>query len=211
MASEKKTKNDRLVIRLESEMRASLRERAGRLGLDEAAYVRMLIYADVNGLTAGPSSREPEYLGEYARGQSIGAVNAAPSGFGGSNPSLAHHSDEHEVEEVEIPPDPDGDPDLETLMGAGPSLLDEIAALTAMPRPVVPAHHDRPINRSGPRFQSRGFNSRNWGQAAFQGPGSLTRAVGVGEGTMGNFMGDGRGNVTRDNFGHFGFVGTRSR
>ena len=30
--------------------------------------------------------------GRYARGQSSGAVNAVPSGFGGSNPSPAHHA-----------------------------------------------------------------------------------------------------------------------
>ena len=31
-------------------------------------------------------------MGRYARGQSSGAVNAVPSGFGGSNPSPAHHA-----------------------------------------------------------------------------------------------------------------------
>jgi hypothetical protein len=103
---------------------------------------------------------------------------------------------------MDIPADPDGD--LESLMSAGPSLLDEIAALTATPRAPEPPAYARPR----PAFRSR---RSGWGQAAYYGPGSMTRAVGAGGELQGNMQGDGRGNVTRDNFVHFGAVGTRSR
>jgi hypothetical protein len=43
------TKSGRIVVRLESEMRAKPRERSAANGLDEAACVRMLIYRDING------------------------------------------------------------------------------------------------------------------------------------------------------------------
>lgn len=120
--------------------------------------------------------------------------------------------DQPQVEEMDIPPDPDGE-SLDALMTAGPSLLDEIAALTAMPRP-APSVPPRSPAYARPRPPSRGaqrFNNRDWGRTAMWGPGSMTRAVGAGGDLVGNAQGDGRGNVTRDNFAHFGAVGTRSR
>jgi hypothetical protein len=47
------TKADRIVVRLESEMRAKLHERASTLGLDDAAHVRMSIYANAKAVWRG--------------------------------------------------------------------------------------------------------------------------------------------------------------
>src|SRR5260370_1196445 len=43
-------KSDRIVVRLESEMWATLHAKASALGLGDAAFVRMLIYRDVSEL-----------------------------------------------------------------------------------------------------------------------------------------------------------------
>jgi hypothetical protein len=44
---------DRLTVRLDAEIRAKLHERASVLGLDDASFVRMLIYGAMNGERAG--------------------------------------------------------------------------------------------------------------------------------------------------------------
>lgn len=207
------TKNDRIVVRLESEMRARLHERASALGLDDAAYVRMLIYADANGGGFRELPASDQTIDTLA--ELIAARTPDDPGYRDPDPLP--------VEEMDIPADPDGEP---AAMGAGPSLLDEIAALTApstsaqgpqrQPAPrqrsYDPPAYDRPRPASRQRFNNRSFDQRSgWGRTAWSGPGSMTRAVGIGGELMGNAQGDGRGNVTRDNFAHLGAVGTRSR
>jgi hypothetical protein len=191
-------------------MHAKLQERAKALGLDEAVYVRMLIYADVNGVSPPRERRALPEVGMSPHPQA--------SGYYALDETEAHPEEPEPlpVEPIDVPIDPEP-------QEAQPSLLDEMDALLATPaappRPPMPRHmprfdgYDRGYgNAYG--IQRRGYGARGYGQPygqPFYGPGSMTRAVGVGEGTMGNFMGDGHGNVTRDNFGHFGFVGTRSR
>ena len=180
-------------------MRARLRQKAGANGLDEAAYVRMLIYRDLNGIAH-------EEAGQHG---AVGSrhLHAAPVNFD------ARETEEPEplpVEEMDIPADADGgEPGagLDELLGAGPSLLDEMLAMAApQPSPQMPAPARVPQRGYRPAYQ------RRMGVQPSAGPGSLTRAVGVNDQSIGaNNLGDGHGNVLRDNMRHFGIVGTRSR
>ncbi len=212
---QRKSKNDRLVVRLESEIRAFLREKASRLGLDEATYVRTLIYGDVNGVAPGYQRAEAHH-DDSAGVPSFRGGRQWPNTEAGqiartmtqTEPGDQSFDDGPQVEEMDVPADPDGD--LDSLMTAGPSLLDEMAALMDRREPPRPPVIDRRRQNVTP-FRSR-FANRNRGyQPDFWGPGSMTRAVGVGGELMGNMQGDGAGNVTRDNFAHLGAIGTRSR
>jgi hypothetical protein len=195
------TKSDRLVIRLTPDQRGRLRARAEELGLDEASLARMLIVTGLAG-AAMPNQASSHAADAWPD------IGARPYSL---TDAKSYVDDEPPpVEEMDIPADPDGDP---APAGPEPSLLDEIAALTATPRP-EPRQNAYPLPayvRSRPAHRAQRFNNRDWGPAAWSGPGSMTRAVGVGGELMGNMQGDGRGNVTRDNFAHFGAVGTRSR
>ena len=189
-------------------MQAKLHEKAKALGLDDAAYARMLIYADVNG------------MGGYASGQSSSAVNAVPSRFRGSNPSPAHRvapvadelpieelvdADEPRAEDMEMPADSDGEAALDELLSAGPSLLDDMIARAGA---VPAAQPGRQLATRGPRNYRQAPVAAPYGR-----PGSLTRPVGVNEMAVGSnsFGGGNTGNVLRDNMSHFGIVGTRAR
>src|SRR5215467_737751 len=62
----------------------------GREGVTRSgAPVARLAHTQEVGCSIRPSAT---IMGRYARGQSSGAVNAVPSGFGGSNPSPARHA-----------------------------------------------------------------------------------------------------------------------
>jgi ribosome modulation factor len=112
---------------------------------------------------------------------------------------------------MDIPADADGgNPGtLEDLLRAGPSILDEMMALSQpAPAPVSRANQIS-ANQRGYRAA---LSNRSRGVQPFAGPGSMTRAIGVNDWAIGtNTTGDGRGNVVRDNMRHFGIVGTRSR
>jgi hypothetical protein len=196
---------DRLTVRLDAEMRARLHERAGALGLDDAAFVRMLIYGEINGAgygthivgaaagTSGDSWTDSARLGDSLPVGDVGL------------------EDEPRAEDFEVEPDPDGgNPSLDQLLGAAPSLLDEMMAVAPAPqppvRPAAPTYRSA-LPQRGPRQPAR---PQVWG--AFGGVYSMTRPVGVNEYATGaNTTGDGRGNVLRDNMRHFGIAGTRAR
>jgi len=163
----------------------------------------MLIHADVNEVHRPAFAPAPASVLDGRR-----AYGVDPGLFVDHRGDLTEEPEPPPVEEIDVPADPDGD--LEPV-GARPSLLDEIAAL--MPSPRAPERQAPAYARhrpNGTQFRSR-FNNRDWGRTAWDGPGSMTRAVGVGGDLRGNQQGDGMGNVTRDNFAHFGAVGTRSR
>lgn len=108
------------------------------------------------------------------------------------------------VEEMDIPPDPDGgNPGaLDDLLRAGPSILDQMMSAPA-PAAAAPSYRQAAPQRT---YRS------NRGPQPVVGPGSLTRVVGVNDMAIGgNTLGDGRGNVLRENMRHFGIVGTRAR
>ncbi len=106
---------------------------------------------------------------------------------------------------MDIPADPDGgNPGtLDDLLRAGPSILDQMMSAT----PAQPA----PTYRQAATYRAP-MTNRNRGLQPIHGPGSMTRAVGVNDMAIGgNTLGDGRGNVMRENMRHFGIVGTRAR
>ena len=208
-------------MRLEPDVRAKLNERAKALGLDAAAYVRMLTYRDLNGPAeacpvprqASPSFRRPV--------PSAAPLSAAPEPEL-DEPELEDLVDENEprAEEMEIPADPDGGaPALDDVMAGASDLLDQMVALSEQSgrhgpessgegRRIQAAHAPRAPRQYQPRFGNR---NRRQVMPAY-GPGSATRVVGVNDQVAGqNQYGDPHGNVLRDNMQHLGLVGTRSR
>lgn len=197
-------KSDRIVTRLESEMRAKLHAKASAIGLDDAAYVRMLIYRDLNEIPLSPARQRPERK----------MVSEANWPKIGTSAPIEEETEPLLVEEMDIPADADGgDPGaLDELLGQSPSILDEMMALS-VPNP---AAHGAPARSSQSQtVTTRGYRaplSRRSGVQPVYGPGSKTRAIGVNDQAIGaNDFGDGRGNVLRENMRHFGIVGTRSR
>lgn len=193
-------KSDRITIRLDADMGARLSAKASALGLDDAAYARMLIYRDVNEIPL------PE-AGQWPGREMLPLMTEAKVGT--SAPTAEEQPEPLPVEEMDIPADPDDGAGLDDLLRAGPSLLDQMMAQTA----AAPA----PTNqRPGAALQQRTYRAplanRNRGLQPVYGPGSMTRAIGVNDMAIGaNNTGDGRGNVLRDNMRHFGITGTRSR
>lgn len=204
-------KQDRLTIRLDADIRAKLHAKAGELGLDDAAYARMVLYREINGAPYqaqhgqyarpvgphGPAGREDGFLARPDPGHSAGLDL-----WVGSPDGLSEVDDGLRAEEMDIPPDPDGGvPQLDAILGAAPSILDEMMA-SAMPQ-------------AAPTYRQQRQSSRSYRQRPAQplyGPGSMTRAIGVNDMAIGgNTYGDGTGNVMRDNMRHFGIVGTRAR
>lgn len=190
---------DRLTIRLDADMRAKLHERAGALGLDDAAFARMVLYGEINGglllprheNLAGAMPMAMPRVQHYGKDGDNTAV-VAPEDF----------SDEPRAEDFEVPPDADGGIPLDDLLGAGPSILDQMMAAAPAPqavaRPAAPTYRSA-LPQRGPRQQAR---PQVWG--AFGNAYSMTRPVGVNGTAIGeNAMGDGRGNVQRANMGHF--------
>lgn len=203
------TKATRIVIRLAAEDRDWIRSEAERIGVDSATLVRMLIRQARN----APGGLPVHYGDEVSEDQ-VRSIDAAVG-------------DEFETGDWETV---EQEQSLDSLMEAGPSLLDEAAA-EPEPAPLperAPAmipftfaaesryRFQRTPQRTTapqrPAPQRAGYAARqvNAPPGAFR-AGSMTRAVGVGDGTRGNVTGDGIGNVIRDNYAHFGFVGTRSR
>ena len=183
-------KGSRIVIRLDESLRVQLHNKASELGLDDAAYARMILHQAMNGAAHG-------VVQSPARD-----VRADSSGLGsrdriGNLPPI--EPDELEeldppVEEMDIPADEDPDPaTLQDLMTEGTPLLDQMLQQMAQPAmPKVP-------------MRSAGYRSRSRGPApAVMGPGSKTRAIGLNEQIIGgNQFGDARGNVLRENMRHF--------
>lgn len=208
-------KSDRIVTRLEHEARERLHAKASALGLDDAAYVRMLIYRDLNGLeaaavpAAGPPPREPEAIRGVARFRQPHAPRLPNSDqFIGAEKEVPEPLP---VEEMDIPADADdGDPGaLDELLAAGPSILDEMLAMNQPAPAPMPAQQ---APRNVPHRSYRPALSRRQGLQPAYGPGSMTRAIGVNDQSVGtNDFGDGVGNVLRDNMKHFGISGTRAR
>jgi hypothetical protein len=101
---------------------------------------------------------------------------------------------------------------LEELLQAGPSMLDQMLLARTQPRQDT---QNQPPPLMSTQRARQGYQaplSRRQGTMPSYGPGSRTRPVGVNDMAIGgNTMGDGRGNVLRDNMRHFGIVGSRSR
>ena len=200
-------------------MRAKLHERASGLGLEDAAFLRMLIFRELNG---GASNEQPALwpasrLQERAEDRlGIGDIDrrdlaaSEPDSAGASR--LAYDSRELEgageprAEDMEIPADPDGGGALGDLLASAPSILDEMIAASRPAESVLPATYRQPQ-----RAVQRGYGMRRGMQPPY-GPGSRTRAIGLNDMAIGaNDFGDGYGNVLRDNMRHFGITGTRAR
>lgn len=195
---------DRLTIRIDADMRAKLHERAGALGLDDAAYVRMLIYSEVNDGCARPGDSGAGDAAFFARPRPVAGRDVGYSGRdqGLSAEEAAIEADEPRAEEVDVPPDADGGIPLDALLGAGPSILDEMMAAGPAPQPV--ARPAAPTYRSALPQRAARQQSRPQVWGAFGNAYSMTRPVGVNGTAIGeNAMGDGRGNVQRANMGHF--------
>lgn len=190
-------------------MRAKLRAKAAAVGIDDdAVYLRMLIYRDVNGLEAAPLPREPEAIGAVATFRQPHAAPPASDHRERDEPEIP--ADEPRAEDMEMPADADeGAPaDLDELLAGAGSLLDEMLAQGGNAPPAVLDLARGPAPR-GYRTQ---LSNRDRGLVALAGPGSRTRPLGVNDQVVGaNNYGDGHRNVLRDNFGHFGFYGMRSR
>jgi hypothetical protein len=216
------TKADRIVVRLESEMRAKLREKASALGLDDAAYVRMLIYRDANELPGAGlklwdestrthrGTNPDQFLFEQLQ-PSHQLSGEVPHDALRGDEGAAEQPEPLPVEEMDIPADPDGgNPGaLGELLGASTSILDE---MMAMSRPAPEQPMQRQMPRQAQRTYRPALSNRNRGVQPMYGPGSLTRVVGLNDQTIGaNDFGDGRGNVLRDNMRHLGITGTRAR
>lgn len=185
---------DRLTIRLDADMRAKLHERAGALGLDDAAFARMVLYGALNEIL-------PPVAGQWPGRQMPPLMTEAKIGI--SAPMAEDDlADEPRAEDFEMPPDADGGIPLDDLLGAGPSILDEMMAAAPAPQPV--ARPAAPTYRSAlpQRAARQQARPQVWG--AFGNAYSMTRPVGVNGTAIGeNAMGDGRGNVQRANMGHF--------
>ena len=216
-------------------MRAKVHAKASALGLDDAAYVRMLIYRDENGLQAMPAPREPEALrpvatfrqphagrqvsdAEVVRMAETGEIRADEVVLRGDGTVPLEDlvpADEPRAEDMEIPADADdgmAPAALDELLAAAPSVLDELLAAAEQPPHPMVAELARPAQRQAQRGYRTQLSHRDRGLVALGGPGSRTRAVGVNDGVVGaNNYGDGQGNVLRDNMRHFGLNGTRSR
>ena len=206
-------KQDRLTIRLDADIRAKLHAKAAELGLDDAAYARMVLYREINGAPYqaqhgqyarpvgphGPAGREDGFLARPDPRHSTGLDGGSPDGF----PEI---DDGLRAEEMDIPADPDGGvPHLDAILGATPSFLDEMISNAMPASPPAPTYRQA-MQRQSPR------SYRQRPAQPLYGPGSMTRAIGVNDMAIGgNTYGDGTGNVMRDNMRHFGIVGTRAR
>jgi hypothetical protein len=188
------SKSDRIVTRLEPDARARLHAKASALGLDDATYVRMLIYRDLNDLEV------MHHSGRSAQPLHNARPLLAPEPAGADEPEPLP------VEEMDIPPDADGGEPatLDDLLRAGPSLLDEMAGATR-----APAGAQMLAQMAAPRTPQRSYRPSRQ-VVPFGRPGSLTRPVGINADGIG-FAGDSPNGVRADNMRHFGFVGTRAR
>ncbi len=191
-------------MRLDSDARVRLHAAASALGLDDAAYVRMLIYRDANG---GHGGSAPETVWQDAP-----ARPALPDFRVAAAPSPVDEEPEPlPVAEMDIPADPDPDggvasPSLDDLLRAGPSLLDEMAA--ASQPPVAGARMLAEL--AAPREPARSYRQAQQQVVPFGRPGSLTRPIGLNESAVG-YMGDSPNSVLRQNLKHFGVQATRFR
>ena len=197
-------------------MRAKLHAKASALGLEDAAYVRMLIFRDVNGV-AGALPGSSQAVSTFRRAVTS-AVHELPA-IEEADAPLEELVPEGEprAEDMEIPADADGGlptSELEELLATSPGLLDEMVAASGVAQPnELLAELARPPARAAASSSYRGqINNRGRGIVPPGGPGSRTRPLGVNDQIVGgNTYGDGHGNVLRDNMRHFGFNGTRSR
>ena len=191
------TKQARIAIRLAEEDRAWLDEQADRLGLELSDVVRMLIRERKRSGVAvdpfGSTDVSVESSISHAAPQQRDMLDLRDATVNPRNKRFEHeivsggvatdpglsYEDEPQVEEVDIPPDEDDD----------------------YPAPLVPAR--QPHQPAGYRFgRHRAASTPLAGEA--------TRPAGVNpELAIGSSMGDGVGNVIKENFGHLGFRGGR--
>lgn len=190
---------DKLTIKgLSQDDQEWLKAESERLGCDPENLVRMMIRQRGAPIAPTPPPRGGPYY-----------TDEMPSYEG-----LISRYDNTPTDDEPSPTLNEAEPSLDALMAASPSILDDaVAAMVPRPARAMPAYdpfagrghlYQRPSPRNIVPFRNR------YAGGAF-GAGSLTRAVGVGNATAGNLMGDGIGNVLRDNMGHYGLVGTRSR
>ena len=135
-----------------------------------------------------------------------------------SNVATDFDSADLDAAEEGIAPDAAGD--IEALLAAVPSFLDATPAPQRAASEIGERARFTPP-RAAPRLPVPDYAARArlpavsrppaYAAVSGFGAGTMTRAVGVSDSARGNTIGDGLGNVIRDNFGHFGFVGTRSR
>lgn len=183
---------DKLTIKgLSAEDQEWLRAESDRLGCDPENLVRMMIRQRGG---PAPSPPQPPSGGRY-RGE-------APLW----EPSL------RTPEEMEAYVEPyqsattinEAEPSLDALMAAGPALLDEPPRAEYRAQMAIPRRMQRKIvPMASPRtpYPRGGFD-------AF----TETEFVGINQAVIGaNMMGDGHGNVLRDNLRHFGVKGTVRR
>lgn len=175
---------DKLTIKgLSAEDQKWLQEESDRLGCDPENLVRMMIRQ-----RSAPTPPQPP------RG---GGVRYEPI-----TPTMSYTYPDDAVDaavESDTPTINQAEPSLDEVMSAPPSFLEE-------PRP-------RPVPRSAPYVNpTRNIvpMRRHYGGGAF-GAGSMTAPAGPSERASGNMMGDGVGNVMRDNMRHFGFGSPRNR
>lgn len=166
-----------------------------RLGAEARAWLQA--QAQACGLDEAALARMLIYQAMHAPAVPV-APAARPARTVAAPVSLEEMADEPHAEEIDVAPDPDDGADAgargDALMGAAPSFLDAL-----MTR--APSRAAAPARTLGPLDHRRAYAVA---------PGAYTRPVSVHHGG-GNVQGDGVGNVRRDNMGHFGVVGTRSR
>lgn len=195
------SKDSRLAIRFDAEDRQWLDEQARMLGIGAATLVIMMVRQARLGVSApvqipGTNQETTKLPNRYTpRSASVPRETLAQSAAElplGAEDNLAG-ADGIRAEEMEIPPDEDFAPTIEDAL--------RMAEVLEAPRRAA----------TQPQPRARGYRPQPGLQPNY-GPGSRTRAVGVNPQVgFGNVLGDGQGNVLRDNFGHLGFAGTRAR
>lgn len=203
MSPEKKvrrmSKDSRLAIRFDAEDRQWLDEQARMLGIGAATLVIMMVRQARIGVAAPVqipgTNRESAKAAERYVPRSASVPRETPAHPAAELPLSAEDDlagvDGIRAEEMEIPPDEDFAPTIEDALRMA-EVLESPRRTVVQPR----ARSYRPQAGLQPNY----------------GPGSRTRAVGVNPQIgFGNVLGDGQGNVLRDNFGHLGFAGTRAR
>jgi hypothetical protein len=185
---------DKLTIKgLSQDDQDWLRAESDRLGCDPENLVRMMIRQRS---APTPPAPQPPNGGGYRPGYYQWADSPLTSDVtrgADQGPDLPHHAP---------PTINEAEPSLDALMAAGPSLLDDPPAPVVRLRPSPSRMHVpmRPMRERTP-YPRGGFD-------AF----TETEFVGINQAVIGaNMMGDGSGNVMRDNLRHFGVKGTVRR
>lgn len=212
-----KPKSPRLIIKLEADDLAWLAERASHLGVDSETLARMMIRQARLGpsaVVATPIAQPPrdDIRDWQAQDRIDEAAYADPAPTEGQSlDSLMQAAPSLLDEAFQAQPEPEHYPEPQPMPAYEAQAMERAiraAADRGMPRYNAPRAPQR-YEPARPRFMQPGFAGRMDGYSSgLQMPGSQTRAVDVNPTLAhGAVMGDGYGNVVRQNTRHYGFRG----